>query len=228
MGEGRSSTWHLAILSLRQGGLKDQTCLARELTELASSFLTDSCGSLVAALLVVSTTPLLRFSPQDQVFIIISDKSLNKKLFHMNYIIVPQSSGIWKPGPSLPIPVAFHCMVQYNSSHTFIAGGHNDDGSSQAAYFYYGGTFHPLARMLSPRSHHMCTSYQGLILVIGGWTPGHDYLDTTEIYSPDRDTWRTGEEEKESLLKMLLEKLFCCFSKFRIKCDQALKIFLAL
>ena len=83
-------------------------------------------------------------------------------------------------------------MLQFNSSHTFFAGGYSDAGSYSEAFFYHDGAFQPLSEMLTPRSHHMCARYEGEIVLAGGWHPGHDYMDTVEIYNPEVDRWRTG------------------------------------
>ena len=83
-------------------------------------------------------------------------------------------------------------MLQFNSSHTFFAGGYSDAGSYSEAYFYYDGIFHPLSEMLTPRSHHMCARYRGEIILAGGWHPGYDYMDTVEIFNPELNRWRTG------------------------------------
>ena len=106
--------------------------------------------------------------------------------------ILVSGSSIWAKGPELPTPVSFHCMLQFNSSHTFFAGGHSDAGSYSEAYFYYDGIFHPLSEMLTPRSHHMCARYRGEIILAGVWHPGYDYMDTVEIFNPELNRWRSG------------------------------------
>ena len=91
---------------------------------------------------------------------------------------------------------SFHCMVQINSSHTFLAGGYGNDGSNSHAFFYYDNKFHRLPSMMSARSHHMCASYQDYIIVVGGWNPSTDYMDSVEIFLIKHRKWIPGIGEK--------------------------------
>ena len=122
----------------------------------------------------------------------ISGGSLSYNTYYSSSEIFSPGGASWGPGPDLPNKIAFHCMVQYNNSHTFIAGGYNDAGSSSDAFFYHDGIFQPLPGMLSSRSHHMCSTYQGEIVVVGGWHGDHDYLLTVEIFNTVKNTWRAG------------------------------------
>ena len=63
--------------------------------------------------------------------------------------LLSSSSSTWTAGPRLPTPVSFHCKLQFNSSHTFFAGGYSDAGSYSEAFFYHDGAFQLLAEMLT-------------------------------------------------------------------------------
>ena len=45
-------------------------------------------------------------------------------------VIYDSASNQWEPGPSLPMPLAFHCAVQLDADHTLVAGGMQGVASS--------------------------------------------------------------------------------------------------
>ena len=114
------------------------------------------------------------------------------------------TEGVFVPGPSLPVTLVGHCMVNVNSSHVFVAGGRN---FLPNAYLVSSPDFEwmSLPDMDQGRSWHVCGMLDGTmeVVVSGGQTLSdyhtigfgdRGYLKTTEIYSVEDGTWRMGPE----------------------------------
>ena len=106
--------------------------------------------------------------------------------------VLDLGSGAWRSGPNLPMSISWHCVIQMNSTHIFLAGGYGNNGSNNHAFFYNDNKFEQLPSMMLSRSHHMCASYQDYIIVVGGWNPSTDYLDGVEIYLIKHRKWIPG------------------------------------
>ena len=116
-----------------------------------------------------------------------------------------------KIGLTLPKPLAGHCLVQLNSSHTFLAGGALSDvagfgGSpnfSDQAWILSEAGWTPAGQLAKARSAHSCSSVvPGIggveVLVVGGiglFEVGtRMVLDSVEIYNVAAGRWRTGQK----------------------------------
>jgi len=101
----------------------------------------------------------------------------------------------WSYSDPLPTPLTDHCMLQYNSTHTFLNGGWNGDGYTTATYWYTKERgYIPVAGMDTVRSNHACAvDSTGLIYVAGG-TNYDSSLNTVEIYSPSSNQWSYGPD----------------------------------
>jgi len=116
-----------------------------------------------------------------------------------------------KIGLTLPKPLAGHCAVQLNSSHTFVAGGAVADlagfgGSaklSDQAWILSEAGWTPAGHLAQARSAHSCSTVVpgagGLeVLVVGGVglsrVGTRMVLDSVEIYNVATGRWRTGQK----------------------------------
>ena len=50
----------------------------------------------------------------------------------------------WRSGPNLPMSISWHCVIQMNSTHIFLAGGYGNNSSNNHAFFYNDNKFEQL------------------------------------------------------------------------------------
>jgi len=97
----------------------------------------------------------------------------------------------WSYSDPLPTPLSHHCMLQYNSTHTFLSGGWNGWYSKDGGYV-------PVVGMGTGRRSHGCTvDTTGLIYVAGGWNSvvsRSGMLNSVEIFSPSSAQWYYGPD----------------------------------
>ena len=102
--------------------------------------------------------------------------------------------GLFSPGPDLPSPLYFHCLLTINSTHAFLAGGLDGHARQQKAYMFEwtSGTWTTLADMKYARDSHCCGLAGKNIVVVGGVTDDDSGEATSEIFSTDSLTWSMG------------------------------------
>jgi N-acetylneuraminic acid mutarotase len=110
----------------------------------------------------------------------------------------------WKTNiPSLPVNIAYHCMVTVNSTTVMAIGGiQNRQYSGKTFYFTFGEecwTEGP--ELKNKRIYHSCgkirrnkESQEMSIIVAGGLDSGSSYLSSVEILDEGSNEWQTGPE----------------------------------
>jgi len=116
-----------------------------------------------------------------------------------------------KIGLTLPTPLAGHCAVQLNSTHTFVAGGavtglagfSGPSNFSKKAWFLSEVGWTEAGEMAQARSVHSCSTVLSRdgkmeIMVVGGIGMSNVgtrmVLDSVEIYSIQTGKWRKGNK----------------------------------
>ena len=120
-----------------------------------------------------------------------------------------KSKKLIRIGLSLPVPLAGHCAVQLNSSHTFIAGGavqglagfEESANFSSRAWILDESGWTPIGHLNQARSIHACSTVMNgagelEVLVVGGIglskVGTRMILDSVEIYNVNTKKWRNG------------------------------------
>lgn len=99
----------------------------------------------------------------------------------------------WHVHTNLPQPVAHHCMLQVNSSHTLLTGGYDNTGDSAATYLYSDRTgFIRQPDMSTARSSHSCEMTTDGYAVVGGGFNNFGTLDKVEYFSFSTLSWQSG------------------------------------
>ena len=112
-------------------------------------------------------------------------------------------SSIGKPGPLLPDPLAYSCVVKYSENEVFVIGG------SQLRYLNVTNKvliFNPMngfthfegPSLITKRSSHSCglmsNGQQSKIVVAGGISEhGRGALSSVEIYDSTTNNWISGK-----------------------------------
>jgi len=97
----------------------------------------------------------------------------------------------WKPGPALPgdeYPV-FSCVVNLNTTHTFLIGGGDPVRRDAWLYDWSSQAWTRTGSLIQGRGAHGCVTLDGeRILVAGGWDGSYNVY-SAEIYDPTQGTW---------------------------------------
>jgi N-acetylneuraminic acid mutarotase len=103
--------------------------------------------------------------------------------------------------PSLPVTIAFHCMVTVNSTTVMAIGGEqNEQYSGKTFYFTFGEeSWTEGPELKNKRDGHSCgkirrnkESQEMSIIVAGGWDGS--FLSSVEILDEGSNEWQTGPE----------------------------------
>jgi hypothetical protein len=103
--------------------------------------------------------------------------------------------------PSLPVTIAYHCMVNVNSTTVMAIGGQqNGQYSGKTFYFTFGEeSWTEGPELKNKRAAHSCgkirrnkESQEMSIIVAGG--SGGSYLSSVEILDEGSNEWQTGPE----------------------------------
>ena len=89
----------------------------------------------------------------------------------------------WKPGPALPGDEYpwYSCVVNLNTTHTFLIGGHYSARSDVLIYDWSSKAWTRTGSLIQGRRDHGCVTLDGeRILVAGGWEM--DWVYSVEIY----------------------------------------------
>jgi hypothetical protein len=101
--------------------------------------------------------------------------------------------------PSLPVTIAYHCMVTVNSTTVMAIGGYqNDQRSGKTFYFTFGEeSWTEGPELKNKRSYHSCgkirrnkESQEMSIIVAGGYDGS--LLSSVEILDEGSNEWQTG------------------------------------
>jgi len=105
---------------------------------------------------------------------------------------VYRSQSGWEPGPSLPGPLAGHCMVYLGRGRVLVVGGRAGWSSLlPVSLLWKGDSWEARKGLIRPRQLHSCILLNSThVLVTGG--VGGGVLDSTELYSLTQDTWYQG------------------------------------
>ena len=103
--------------------------------------------------------------------------------------------GIITPGPDLPYQSEFHCLVKLNSTHILLNGGYYKGQTWASTYIFEWTTktWTQLGDMETRRRGHTCGLVGNNVVVVGGETLGA-YLDSSEVFSLDTNTWSEGPQ----------------------------------
>ncbi len=99
---------------------------------------------------------------------------------------------------SVPECFAYSCMVQFNSTHIFLTGGHNWNVNYSSNTYLYNtveNTWILGPNLLAVRALHACGtindgSNNPTVIVAGGWV--NIEISTTEIYNRILNKWEAG------------------------------------
>jgi len=115
----------------------------------------------------------------------------------------------WKPGPALPgdeYP-QYSCVVNLNTTHTFLIGGYSPVRSDAWLYDWTSQAWTRTGSLIHGRYGHGCVNLDGeRILIAGGWD-GYDRVYSVEIYDSTQGTWSSQSDlprEIESDYPLLL------------------------
>ena len=126
-------------------------------------------------------------------------------------VIDIESNKSIKLGLNLPQPLAGHCAVQLNSSHTFIVGGAVSDWAgfglsvnlSNQAWILSEAGWTSAGELAVARSGHSCSTVMpgvgGVEVVVAGgiglsMVGTRTVLDSVEVYNVATGRWRTGDK----------------------------------
>lgn len=111
---------------------------------------------------------------------------------------------VWTAGPNMNIARAAFAMHKLSDGRVLVIGGTSDPTSSNAVNRtceVFDGTSWTYVHSMSSKRHSFGSVVleNGDILVLGGMqrntsVPPANTLNTTEIYTPDTDTWRRGPD----------------------------------
>jgi N-acetylneuraminic acid mutarotase len=104
--------------------------------------------------------------------------------------------------PSLPVNIAYHCMVTVNSTTVMVIGGrHNGQISGKTFYFTFGEeSWTEGPELKNKRAVHSCgkirrnKEIQEMSIIIAGGFDGSSKLSSVEILGEDSNEWQTGPE----------------------------------
>ena len=103
--------------------------------------------------------------------------------------------------PSLPVTIAYHCLVNVNSTTVMAIGGYrNGQSSKETFYFTFGEeSWTEGPKLMIGRNYHSCgrirrdkDSQEMSIIVVGGFDGS--YISSTEILNESSNEWHTGPE----------------------------------
>jgi hypothetical protein len=120
--------------------------------------------------------------------------------------ILRPGSSMWEEGPVLPggEGLVFSCAVAISNTTFLLIGGmhfsgFNDSSTSRLVYEFSsltGAWTQWLEGLSVHRAGHACSSYQGKMVVAGGWNGGYGdnggWLDSTDILDPETRQVRPG------------------------------------
>ena len=119
-----------------------------------------------------------------------SDRHMSEEEVDSTEILQPGKLSM--PGPRLPTPVSFHCLVKLNSTTAFLIGGWQGyDALRNKETFFLDLTGNGPSWTRGPdlnhaRSSHACTIVRDpvdgseLVAAVAGWNSSHS-LDSTEV-----------------------------------------------
>jgi N-acetylneuraminic acid mutarotase len=102
--------------------------------------------------------------------------------------------------PSLPVTIAYHCMVTVNSTTVMVIGGaQNNQASGKTFYFTFGEeSWTEGPELKTKRVYHSCGKIrrnkdsQEMSIIVAGGNAGYSYLSAVEILVEGSNEWQTG------------------------------------
>ncbi len=113
------------------------------------------------------------------------------------------TEGGWESNiPSLPVTIAYHCMVTVNSTTVMAIGGYqNDQISGKTFYFTFGEeSWTEGPELKKKREGHSCGKIrrnkesQKMSIIVAGGYAGSSRLSSVEILDEGSNEWQTGPE----------------------------------
>ena len=100
----------------------------------------------------------------------------------------------WHSSTDLPTATFSHCLVELNSTHVFLTGGHTGSAYSTSCYIFSEEKgFVKQENMITARGYHGCSLHSdSLIFVAGGY--GSSALKKTEYFSLLTRKWLPGPD----------------------------------
>ncbi len=120
---------------------------------------------------------------------------------HLNSAEMLTEEGWESNIPSLPVTIAYHCMVTVNSTTVMAIGGFQNGYSGKTFYFTYGEeSWTEGPELKNKRWYHSCgkirrnkESQEMSLIVAGGWD-GSSLFSSVEILDEGSNEWQTGPE----------------------------------
>ena len=97
----------------------------------------------------------------------------------------------WKPGPALPgdeYP-EWSCVVNLNTTHTFLIGGGSPVRSDVWIYDWSSQAWTRTGSLIQGRRYHGCVTLDGERILVAGGYDGSDNVYSAEIYDATQGTW---------------------------------------
>ncbi len=103
--------------------------------------------------------------------------------------------------PSLPVTIAYHCMVTVNSTTVMVIGGwQNGKGHSEKTFYFTFGeeSWTEGPKLKNKRAAHSCGKIrrnkesQEMSIIVAGGYDGSSLLSSVEILGEDSNEWQTG------------------------------------